>query len=280
MRWQLGRRSTNVEDRRGEGGGGGRGVVVGGGGGMLVLALVVFLMGGDPTQILLDGLTQAQQQGEPIDPAQQKEQMDFVSSVLASTEDVWTKISPVPYEQPKLVVYAGMTDTSCGTGQAAMGPFYCPLDHKLYLDLNFFYELEHQLNSPGDFARAYVIAHEVGHHMQTLLGISQKVTRLQKRSSQTQANALSVKLELQADCYAGVWAHHAQSDQNMLEQGDIEEALNAATQIGDDRLQQEGQGYVVPDSFTHGSSEQRYGWFDKGYKSGDIKDCDTFGGSL
>lgn len=275
MRWQLGRRSSNIEDRRGSG----RGIAVGGGGGLLALAVVVMLLGGDPTQILMQGLQQQASYEPSVDPEAQKEEMDFVSSILGSTEDVWAQIYP-EYANPTLVVYSGITQTECGTGQSAMGPFYCPLDHKLYLDLSFFKDMERSLNSPGDFARAYVIAHEVGHHVQTLMGTAAKVTAQQRQSSQKQANALSVKIELQADCYAGVWAHHVQADYGMVESGDIDEALNAATQIGDDRLQQKGQGYAVPDSFTHGSSHQRHDWFKRGYDSGEIQNCDTFGGDI
>jgi predicted metalloprotease len=271
MRWQMGRRSRNVEDRRG---GGGHGVVVSGGGGVLVLALVVLLMGGDPTQLLLQSIEPQIQNVDVSDP-QQMEQMDFVSSVLGSTEDVWRNIY-ADYQDPTLVAYNGLTDTACGTGQRAMGPFYCPLDHKLYLDLTFFKELEVKLNAPGDFARAYVIAHEVGHHVQTLEGTADKIRGVQSRVSKKEANALSVKMELQADCYAGLWAHHVQMD-NMLEEGDIEEALNAASQIGDDKLSQMAGGTIMPDSFTHGSAKQRYEWFNRGYKDGDLESCDTFG---
>lgn len=273
MRWQMGRRSENVEDRRGMGGG----MAVKGGGGMLLLALVVYAMGGDPTQILVQGLQQSSIGPSRLSETEQKQEMDFVSAVLGNTEDVWGSLLPNRYEQATLVVYSGATQSACGTGQAAMGPFYCPLDLKLYLDLEFFYDLEHALNAPGDFARAYVIAHEVGHHVQTLLGTSEKVRAAQERAgSRKEANALSVKLELQADCYAGVWAHHAQAQYQMLEAGDAEEALNAATQIGDDRLMKRGQGDVVPDSFTHGSSAQRYGWFKRGFEAGKPEACNTF----
>jgi predicted metalloprotease len=269
MRWQIGRRSGNIEDRRGAGG-----TVVKGGGGVIAMALIVWALGGDPTSVLLQGLGQNMQSSR-LTQEEQAQEMDFVSSILGNTEDVWGKIysGPGAYENPVLVVYSGMTQSACGTGQAVMGPFYCPLDRKLYLDLEFFYDLEHALNAPGDFARAYVIAHEVGHHVQTLMGTSRRVTEQQQRSSQKQANALSVRMELQADCYAGVWGHHARSDFGMLEEGDVEEALNAATQIGDDRLMEKSQGYAVPDSFTHGSSEQRYKAFKAGFDSGDVKAC-------
>ncbi len=270
---RLGRRSSNVEDRRG---GGGRGVAMGGGG-LLAVAVVVFLLGGDPTQILMQAV-QGQMQTENVDvnDPEQVAQMDFVSSVLGSTEDVWNTLGE-GYEYPTLVVYNGATNTACGMGQSAMGPFYCPLDRKLYLDLTFFKELEIKLNAPGDFARAYVIAHEVGHHVQTLMGTADKVRSLQSRSSKKDANALSVKMELQADCYAGIWAHYAQKDYNLIEEGDIEEALGAASAVGDDRLTEMAGGTVMPDSFTHGSAAQRNEWFNRGYKNGTLESCDTFG---
>lgn len=270
---RLGRRSSNVEDRRG---GGGKGVAIGGGG-LLAMAVVVMLLGGDPTQLLVQAV-QSQMQTENVDvnDPEQVAQMDFVSSVLGSTEDVWNGIGE-GYQYPTLVVYNGMTSTACGTGQSAMGPFYCPLDRKLYLDLGFFKELEVKLNAPGDFARAYVIAHEVGHHVQTLMGTAGKVRDLQSRVSKKEGNALSVKMELQADCYAGIWAHHAQ---DLIEPGDIEEALGAASAVGDDRLQEMAGGTIMPDSFTHGSAAQRNEWFNRGYKSGMLENCDTFGGTI
>ena len=274
MRWQLGRRSGNIEDRRGMRG---PGVAIGGGGGLFALALVVFLMGGDPTGLIVQGIGQSMQQEQSVDPATQQEEMDFSASILGSTEDIWARLYP-GYENPMLVVYSGMTSSACGAGQAAMGPFYCPRDRKLYLDLSFFQDLERDLNAPGDFARAYVIAHEVGHHVQTLMGTADRVMAARQVSSLKDSNALSVKMELQADCYAGVWASHL--DDGVIEPGDIDEALNAATQIGDDRLQKRGQGQAVPDSFTHGSSAQRRQWFDAGYKAGDPQACDTFEGSL
>ena len=273
MRWQIGRRSDNVEDQRGMGGG----TIVKGGSGVLLLALVVYALGSDPTQILLQGLSPSAPQESHFTKEEQAEEMDFVASVLGNTEDVWSKRLGATYRAPVLVVYSGMVQSACGAGQAASGPFYCPLDRKLYLDLEFFYDLEHTLHSPGDFARAYVIAHEVGHHIQTLLGTGQRVRTAQERAhSEKEVNALSVKLELQADCYAGVWAHDAQSDYQMLEAGDAEEALNAAAQIGDDRLMKQSRGYVVPDSFTHGSSQQRYNWFKRGFEIGKVEACDTF----
>lgn len=272
MRWQMGRRSSNVEDRRGAGG---RGIALGGGG-MLALAVVVMLMGGDPSQILMQAL-ESQMQTQNVDPndPEQKAQMDFVSSVLGSTEDVWGNMGE-GYEYPTLVVYNGVTSTACGTGQSAMGPFYCPVDRKLYLDLSFFKELEAKLGAPGDFARAYVIAHEVGHHVQTLIGTADGVRNAQARASKKEANALSVKMELQADCYAGIWAHHAQAQYDLLEDGDIDEALGAASAVGDDLLQEMAGGTVMPDSFTHGSAAQRKQWFMNGYKGGTLADCDTF----
>jgi predicted metalloprotease len=276
MRWQMGRRSGNVEDRRGMG----RGAAAGGGG-LLAMALVVFLLGGDPTSLLVEGVQrEIQYRGQPVNTEAQAEQMDFVSSVLGSTEDVWIQKYPGEYVYPTLVVYSGVVESGCGMGQSAMGPFYCPNDQNLYLDLSFFEDLEKQLNAPGDFARAYVIAHEVGHHVQTLMGTADKVRAAQARANRKDANALSVKMELQADCYAGIWAHDANAKYDLVEEGDIEEALNAATQIGDDRLQQRGQGQVVPDSFTHGSSAQRYEWFQRGFESGDVSACDTFSARL
>lgn len=270
MRWQSSRRSENVENR-----GRGGGAIALGGGGTLVLALVVFLMGGDPTSLLLNQSANYSQ----LSPQQQAEQEDFATAVLGNTEDVWkTQFSKInrAYQEPKLILFSGSVESACGYAGSAMGPFYCPLDQKLYLDLEFFAELEQNLNAPGDFARAYVIAHEVGHHIQKLLGTEDKVRQRMGRASSAQRNALSVKLELQADCYAGLWGHYAQADYNLLEQGDIEEALNAASRIGDDALQKKSQGYVVPDSFTHGTSAQRYQWFSTGLKSGQLNACDTF----
>lgn len=275
MRWEQGRRSSNIEDRRGSGG-----VRVAGGGGVLLLALLVYLAGGDPTGVLLNGMTQMQ--GPQLSPEQQAQQKDFVSVVLANTEDVWGAIyreQGSSYRVPMLVLFSGAVESACGTAGAAMGPFYCPLDQKVYLDLSFFHDLEHQLNAPGDFARAYVVAHEVGHHIQLLEGTAERVRRQQERMPESMARALSVKMELQADCYAGVWAAHAQSRFNMIEQGDIEEALNAASQIGDDRLQKRSQGYVVPDAFTHGSARQRHDWFERGFNAGKPSACDTFSGN-
>ncbi|HLM55773.1 MAG TPA: neutral zinc metallopeptidase [Pyrinomonadaceae bacterium] len=274
MRWRGGRESSNVEDRRGIGGGG---IAIGGGLGTLALALLAFLFGGDPRQFLEQAPAEqppaATRPGAPPDEGRQ-----FVSVVLASTEDTWNEIfsrNRGQYREPKLVLFNGRVDSACGRATSAVGPFYCPGDEKVYLDLSFFQELRTQFRASGDFAEAYVIAHEVGHHVQNLLGTSDKVTALQQRGGQTQANRLSVMLELQADCYAGVWGYH-QGRKGVLEQGDPEEALRAASAIGDDRLQKQSQGYVVPDSFTHGSSEQRMRWFRTGFESGDIRRCDTF----
>lgn len=266
MRWQDFRRSSNVENRRGMGA---RTVVGGGAGGVFAMALIVWALGGDPTRLILEGVSRtiqtSAQKPSKLDEAQQNEQADFAAAVLGSTEDVWSRIfaqSGYQYVMPRMVLFAGGTDTACGFGQSAMGPFYCPPDQSLYLDLDFFYDLEHKLDSPGDFARAYVIAHEVGHHIQNVQGT------LRQRKS----NADSVRIELQADCYAGVWAH-AVGAFGALEDGDIDEAMNAAEQIGDDRLQEKSQGFAVPDSFTHGSSAERMEAFKRGYKSGDPKDC-------
>ena len=220
-----------------------------------------------------------QQQGPAQKPPADDKQAKFVSVVLASTEDVWTKIfqqGGAQYRDPKLVLFRGAVPTACGTGQSAMGPFYCPGDQKVYLDMNFFDTLSRQLGAPGDFARAYVIAHEVGHHVQTLLGTTAKVDNMRGRVSQRDQNALSVRLELQADCYAGIWANHSQQAKNWLDQGDIESAMNAAQQIGDDTLQRQQTGTVRPDGFTHGSSAQRVRWFTTGLKTGSVQSCDTF----
>lgn len=274
MRWKSARRSGNVEDMRG--GGGGR-VAIAGGGGTLVLALVVFLLGGDPTGILLNGMNTPQT--EQLSPEEADEQKEFVSSVLGNTEDIWPQVlkkAGETYREPKLVLFSGAVQSACGYASSAVGPFYCPEDEKVYLDLGFFKQLEQQLGASGDFARAYVIAHEIGHHVQKILGTEEEVQDRMRRSSKTDANALSVKLELQADCYAGIWAHYAGLDYNLLEEGDAEEALNAASRIGDDTLQTEAQGYAVPDSFTHGTSEQRNHWFKTGYESGELKSCNTF----
>ncbi|WP_299451552.1 neutral zinc metallopeptidase [uncultured Pigmentiphaga sp.] len=278
MRLDKGRQSRNVEDRRGAGPSlGGRGSL---GIGAVILALVAMYFGIDPA-VVLDlasgpGAPAEQTAGPP--PADDP-QAQFVSKVLADTEDTWGELfraSGSRYAEPKLVLYTGATGTACGMGQSAMGPFYCPADTRVYLDMSFFGEMQRRLNAPGDFARAYVIAHEIGHHVQNLLGTAERVSRQQRSVNTAEANRLSVRMELQADCYAGIWAHHANRSRQILEPGDVEEALNAASAIGDDRLQKEAQGYVVPDSFTHGTSEQRVRWFKRGLESGDPRQCDTF----
>jgi uncharacterized protein len=277
MQWRIGRRSDNIEDRRG------MSVsprVAGGGIGVVALLLLALFFGVDPTVLLQDGTPGlAPEQGTPqTTPPTDDPVREFVSVVLADTEDTWgalfVRMNRV-YEQPKLVLFTGAVESACGFAQAAVGPFYCPLDHKLYLDLGFFRELRDRFGAPGDFAQAYVIAHEVGHHVQTLLGISEEVRTIQQRRP-AQAKTLSVAQELQADCFAGVWAHHADKTRQILEQGDVEEGLNAAAAIGDDRLQRQGRGYVSPESFTHGTSAQRVRWFKRGIASGDVKQCDTF----
>lgn len=283
MRWKSSRASDNVEDRRGQGGAGLR---IGGGIGIgtVVIAVVAMLLGVDPSVVLdLAGGPQAptvasSQQPAPAPPADD-ENAQFVAHVLGDTEDTWRALfakSGKTYQDPGLVLFSGATQTACGLGQSAMGPFYCPGDHKLYIDLDFFNDLQHRFGAPGDFARAYVIGHEVGHHVQNLLGISARVQAEKQRLGEAAANHLSVRLELQADCLAGVWAHHADRSRQLLEAGDVEEGLAAATAIGDDRLQQQAGGRVVPDSFTHGSSAQRKQWFERGMQSGDTAACDTF----
>ena len=277
MRWQLGRRSNNVEDRRGTGV---SAPLVGGGVGAVVLSLIVFLLGGDPSVIWEQG----GQQNSPTDSPQtaspvQDQMADFVSVVLADTEDTWRDIfrqSSKTYVEPTLVLYSDAVESACGFARSAMGPFYCPRDQKVYIDLSFYQDLKTQYQAPGDFAQAYVVAHEVGHHVQNLLGIADQVRTLQSQVGRVEANQLSVKLELQADCFAGVWANHAQRSRQVLEEGDIEEALNAASSIGDDRLQSQAKGYIVPESFTHGSSAQRVRWFKRGIQTGDPEQCNTF----
>ena len=284
MKWEGNRESDNVEDRRSSGGGmpvfGGRSIGIG----TIVIALLGgWILGVNPLTILglLSGgdppaqVQQAPAQRPPADDRLAR----FVSTVLADTEDVWAGVfsqGGARYQEPRLVLFRGATPTACGTGEAAMGPFYCPADQKVYIDLGFYETLKHQLGAPGEFAQAYVIAHEVGHHVQNLLGISDKVDSQRGRISQVQYNQLSVRLELQADCFAGVWAHHAQTARQILENGDIEAAMNAAAKIGDDALQQQSQGRVVPESFTHGSSAQRVRWFNNGLQHGSVQRCDTF----
>ena len=289
MKWDGNRQSDNVEDRRGGGGSsgggglGGRGIGIG----SIAIALVAsYFFGINPMTVLslLSGGSPApQSQSEPArKPPADDRMAAFVSTVLADTEDVWKDVftkGGATYTEPKLVIYRGTTSTSCGQGQAAMGPFYCPPDQKVYIDLEFYETLKNKLGAPGDFAQAYVIAHEVGHHVQNLLGITTKMDQMRGRVSQTEYNALSVRLELQADCFAGVWANHAQAARQLLEQGDVEEAMNAAAKIGDDALQRAGGGQVVPDSFTHGTSAQRQRWFNMGLNNGSVKRCDTFSAS-
>lgn len=278
MLWKGGRRSDNVEDARGSGMGRG---VAGGGIGVVVIAVIAMLFGVDPS-VVLNQLAPAEPPSATRAPGGQPardELTEFVSVVLADTEDTWQVIFKQmggTYREPKLVLFSNQIRSACGFGQAAMGPFYCPADQKVYLDLGFFRELKTRFKAPGDFAQAYVVAHEVGHHVQNLLGISEKVHQARSRASETQGNALSVRLELQADCFAGIWANHAQKARQIVEQGDIEEALQAASSIGDDRLQMQSKGYVVPDGFTHGSSEQRVRWFKRGIESGNPNACDTF----
>ena len=298
MRWDDFRSSENVEDRRGEGGGGGMGFPGGGAGGLgigtIVILLIIGWVTGINPAILIGGAEQMtgggrQQREEPADPQTQQrrrapandEAGRFASKILGNTEDVWSTLLPnqtgKQYRPTGMVLYAGGTRSGCGGAQAAMGPFYCPLDKKIYLDTSFFKEMETKFGVKGDFAYAYVIAHEVGHHIQGELGILGKVqSRQQAASSKREANGLSVRVELMADCLAGVWAKNSNDKYNSLEPGDIEEAMRAASAIGDDKLQQQSQGYAVPDSFTHGSSEQRMRWFMTGYKSGQTKSCDTF----
>ncbi|MEZ5447617.1 MAG: neutral zinc metallopeptidase [Thiolinea sp.] len=280
MRWRSGRRSTNIEDRRGRSVG--RPAKVGGIGLILTL-LVAWFMGADALQLLgiagdsLLGGGSTQQSSTPISPAEQ-EDAEFVSAVVAQTEDVWNPLfrqAGMNYREPKLVLYTDQIQSACGYSSAATGPFYCPGDQKVYIDLGFFKEL-HQMGAPGDFARAYVIGHEIAHHVQKQLGTSDQIMRLQSQVGQRDANRLSVLLELQADCYAGVWAHHSQKQNNILEQGDLEEGLNAAASIGDDRLQRMSGRRVNPDSFTHGTSMQRVQWFKTGLQYGDMERCDTF----
>ncbi|MEQ1682159.1 MAG: neutral zinc metallopeptidase [Burkholderiaceae bacterium] len=291
MKWEGNRESDNVEDVRGSSGGGGGGFRLGGGRGIGLGTIAIALVGGwifgiNPLTILgmLGGggsplVEQSQPQAPGAKPPAGDKQAQFVSIVLANTEDVWQaqfKRMGATYKAPTLSIFSGSYPTACGQGQSAMGPFYCPGDQKVYIDLRFFETMRTQLGASGQFAQAYVIAHEVGHHVQDLMGITGKVDAMRGKVSQAQQNALSVRVELQADCFAGIWAHDSQQSKQWLEQGDIESALNAASQIGDDTLQRRSQGQVVPESFTHGSSAQRVGWFKRGFESGDVKQCDTF----
>jgi predicted metalloprotease len=279
MRWESGRRSTNIEDRRRIGG---AGVIGGGGIGVLFLVLLIsFISGRNPLELMQE----VEQTAPPLSDAvpagsvpADDPQAQMVSAVLADTEDTWRRIFQQrggAYQDPVLVLFDGAVRSACGLASAAVGPVYCPADRKIYLDLSFFRELDQRFGAPGDFAQAYVVAHEVGHHVQTLLGISDRMHAARSRISEREANQLSVAQELQADCYAGVWGNHA-SRRNWLEPGDVDEGLAAAAAIGDDRLQRQSQGYVVPESFTHGTSEQRQRWLTRGLQIGDIDQCDTF----
>lgn len=281
MRWEGNRQSTNVQDARSGGGGFGLG-----GGAIGIGTIVIALIGGavlgvNPLTllgILTGGGAPAQVENAPAPPANDR-MAQFVSTVLADTEDVWKQQfqqGGASYVEPKLVLFRGAVRTACGAGQAAMGPFYCPADQKVYIDLSFYETMRSRMGAPGDFAQAYVIAHEVGHHVQHQLGITDQVDRARSGGNRAKANEMSVRLELQADCFAGVWGHHAQNQRQILEQGDIEEAMNAASKIGDDALQQAAGRAVVPESFTHGTSEQRQRWFMTGLKTGSVKSCDTF----
>ena len=301
MRWRGNRQSSNIEDRRGDyvGGGGGGGS----GGGLLNIVFWIFrvlgfkwgsvalvLVGGYAlvsgnlgsfigSDAIQSGSSTGSQRGEIQQTAQEKELVQFVSVVLADTEETWHKLFQKmggKYKEPKLVLFRGAVKSACGMGQAAMGPFYCSGDHKVYIDLSFYEDLRTRHKAPGDFAQAYVVAHEVGHHVQALLGISKKVRKAKQGLSKSKANQLSVRQELQADCFAGIWAHHANRSRNLLEQGDVEEGLVAASAIGDDRLQKQARGYITPESFTHGSSAQRVKWFKVGLAKGDVNSCNTF----
>ncbi|MDH3531449.1 MAG: zinc metallopeptidase [Gammaproteobacteria bacterium] len=281
MRWRSGRRSSNIEDRRGVRP---RGGLLGGGIGTIVLVLVAMYFGVDPT-FLIEGMqsssvpTSTSGTRPSAEDLQNDPLADMIAVVMADTEDVWQEIFTGmgrDYREPTLVLFTGATRSACGLGQSAMGPFYCPADQKAYIDLSFYEDMRSRFRAPGDFAQAYVIAHEIGHHVQNLLGISSEVQRMKQRLSQAEGNRLSVRLELQADCLAGVWAHRADKARGILEAGDVEEALNAASAIGDDRLQKQSRGTVVPESFTHGTSAQRQRWFRTGMSSGDPDGCDTF----
>lgn len=281
MRWRGGRRSSNIEDRRGARPSRG---LLGGGIGTIVIIVIAMYFGVDPT-FLIEGMQRVNVPSSSTGKRPAPEDLandplaDMISVVMADTEDVWHEIFAAQgrsYQEPKLVLFSGATRSACGMGQAAMGPFYCPADQKAYIDLSFYEDMRNRFRAPGDFAQAYVLAHEVGHHVQNLLGISSEVRRMQSGRGKAQANELSVRLELQADCLAGVWANRADKARGLLEAGDIEEALNAAAAIGDDRLQRQSRGTVVPESFTHGTSAQRQRWFEAGLRSGDPDSCDTF----
>jgi predicted metalloprotease len=279
MRWREQRESSNIEDRRGVSG---RGIAIGGGGlGMVIIVLLAILCGADPRKLLEQlpadqGQPAPQRQGAP---PQNDDTRKFVGSVLGSTEDAWSDLlrrEGKQYREPTLVLFTDAVQSACGRAGASSGPFYCPGDEKLYLDTAFFRELNDEFGAPGDFAQAYVIAHEVGHHVQNLLGTMDQVSRAQQRGGEAQGNQLSVNLELQADCYAGIWAKYAES-KGLVETGDVDEALKAAASVGDDNIQRKSQGYVVPESFTHGSAQDRATWFNRGFQSGDLRQCNTFG---
>lgn len=292
MDWRGGRRSNNVDDLRNSSGAGGMGLLglvlrflpfllqTRAGRWILVIGAILFggakLLGIDPLQVTTQPTNSSERSNLS---AKDQELADFVSVVLGNTEDVWSQLfrqHGAQYRPPRLVLFRNSVSSACGFAQSAMGPFYCPGDNKVYIDLSFYEDMKSQLGAPGDFAQAYVIAHEVGHHVQNLLGVSKKVQAAESQLSKVEANRLSVKQELQADCFAGVWGHYASKDFRMIEEGDLEEAMNAASAIGDDNLQQKSKGHVVPESFTHGSSKQRMEWFKRGMESGSIQDCDTF----
>jgi predicted metalloprotease len=284
MRWEGQRESSNIEDRRGMsparvGSVGGLGI-----GGIVLVLAVSYFTGTNPLTLInmLSGVQSMTESSAPSESAPTGVPSDqlgkFASVVLADTETTWKQLLGPDYEEPRLVLFTGGVRSACGTTSSAVGPFYCPGDHKVYLDLTFFNEMAQRLGAPGDFAQAYVIAHEVGHHVQNLTGVAEKITRLQRQASEKDANALSVRMELQADCFAGVWGHHANRTRNLIEPGDFEEGLKAAAAIGDDRLQKMGQGYVQPESWTHGSSDQRMTWLRRGLESGDPNRCNTFEG--
>ncbi|MEK7869964.1 MAG: neutral zinc metallopeptidase [Nitrospirota bacterium] len=285
MRWEGQRESENVEDRRGMGPArvgsvGGLGI-----GGIVLVLAVSYFTGTNPLTLInmlsgVQSMTESSAPSEPAPTGAPRDQLGkFASVVLADTETTWKQLLGPEYEEPRLVLFSGGVRSACGTTSSAVGPFYCPGDHKVYLDLTFFNEMAQRLGAPGDFAQAYVIAHEVGHHVQNLTGVAGKITRLQRQASEKDANALSVRMELQADCFAGVWGHHANRKRNLIEPGDFEEGLKAAAAIGDDRLQKMGQGYVQPESWTHGSSDQRMTWLRRGLESGDPSVCNTFEGT-
>jgi predicted metalloprotease len=285
MRWEGQRESENVEDRRGMGPArvgsvGGLGI-----GGIVLVLAVSYFTGTNPLTLInmlsgVQSMTESSAPSESAPTGAPRDQLGkFASVVLADTETTWKQLLGPEYEEPRLVLFSGGVRSACGTTTSAVGPFYCPGDHKVYLDLTFFNEMAQRLGAPGDFAQAYVIAHEVGHHVQNLTGVAGKITRLQRQASEKDANALSVRMELQADCFAGVWGHHANRKRNLIEPGDFEEGLKAAAAIGDDRLQKMGQGYVQPESWTHGSSDQRMTWLRRGLESGDPSVCNTFEGT-